>query len=220
VDVKQGAANIVLVRRSGEKMTIGVQAIRRSHLVIISVMFLLVAIYFMNKYVIFENIDRYAGPFYPKEQLEDWFSLIYPSEDEINSYLADATILLSTPPNTNSVYYFDNHHQFIRWSDNTVEFGNWTLHPRIQLMRYDSRWRITKANIYCHWYYDEPAIGQLDNCYVLGSLDQILPPFLNGRREYRKGNIFGLSEGKSPPLPLPTSAITIDTLLMAVRSKL
>jgi hypothetical protein len=204
-------------------MTIVVELIRRwrfTFLVILGLFFFISLIYFINKYIVFEKINRLLGPFHTKEELERRFSHIYPSEDEIASYLTDATVLISSPStNSNRVYYFDYHHQFIRWSDNTIEFGSWTLRPVIQIMQFESRWRITGANIYCHWFYHIPAVGQLDNCYIVGSFDQIPLSDENASRDYRKGNIFGLSQGKAPPLPLPTSSITIDTVLRAVRSR-
>jgi hypothetical protein len=192
---------------------------RRWHLVTLIVVAILVGLYsilyFLDPYIRFENVGRYGWKAYDKEI---FFSQNYPSEEDVRARLDDVTILASSPPN-NIVFYFDNRDQYVEWIGDRLSFGSWKLRPIIKIMRYNSRMRVTSATIICYWHYDMPAAAQLENCSVVQSLDHLVQSYSNASHEYRKGNVFGLSKGKSAPMRLPISAISIDSLLSSIQSK-
>jgi len=182
-------------------------------IIILTILSLISGAYFIDRYVIFEDINRFG--FWSSYAKEAHFSRMYPSEDEVRSYLVDATILMSSPPNT-VVYYFDNKNEYVAWEGSQISFGTWTLSKVIKIMTLDQRKRITIATIFCRWSDDL----QSDNCLVVSSLDHMLPFYSNNAtRQYKKGNVFHLSSDHSPPMRMPSSALTIESLLKEVESQ-
>ena len=166
--------------------------------------------------VIFENLDQSIARF-DRQRTERFakerFARHYPTYNEINEYLSDATILISHPP-SNTVYYFDERSNYIKWRGNEISFGIWSSSPYVKIMTFETKWRIAIVNSYCHWLLDEPAYAQQDNCSIIESLDWMFR-YLGSDPEYRKGNVFKLSRGSPPPFSLPTTKISIDGLLAA-----
>jgi hypothetical protein len=64
---------------------------------------------------------------YPQGYREEYFAKTFPSSSDIESYLSNATLLISKPPLGNVIYYFDEYRHFTLWHDNIVEGGEWWL---------------------------------------------------------------------------------------------
>jgi len=73
---------------------------------------------------------------------------------------------------------------------------------------------------FCTLSFEMPAEAQRDNCYSIEKITSLLSQGLGSKREYRKGNVFGLLGNKPAPFRLPTSAITIDSLLSSFTSRI
>jgi len=178
---------------------------------VLAICMCLAFVYLINRFVMFENVDRsISGSFYAKMA---HLTRAYPSDNEISTYLSDATLLLSRP-HDNRVYYFDDDHNYILWRDNIPYLGTWSSAPFIKIMTFEGRWRITTVNLFCNLpldIYNGYPVNYEGNCYVVELIDQLFA-YSHAAREYRNGNIFKLSKSKVP-FPLPSSDITIDHLL-------
>lgn len=158
------------------------------------------------------NSIREGSRGYPSGYRQQYFTQVFPSENDIIEHLSDVTILHSRPPIGNDVFYFSSQRMFLFWKNNTVETGIWRLRPKLEIITFDGRWRVAVVQSFCRWFPARAAETQQDNCYLLHSLDAILAYGRDTRTEYRKGNALKLSEGARPPFQLPTTEISIDGL--------
>jgi hypothetical protein len=150
---------------------------------------------------------------YPQGYREEYFAKQFPSSSEIESYLSDATLLISKPPLGNVIYYFDKPHQFTSWHDNVVEGGAWWSFSKLQILRLGKRWRVAIVPSFCMTLSGLTADAQNHSCYSVESVDSLLSRGNGSRREYNKGNTFGLAAERSAPFRLPGSEISIASLL-------
>ncbi len=181
-------------------------------LVLIGVVGLVKGCVYVGRHSYTENIDHFA--LWSNESKERYFSETFPTRDEIERYLSDATILLSDPPGINTVYYFGHDGRYYYWNgnDNRIARGYWFLYPMIDRRIYDGRSRFDLAYLFCREHYDDSFND--DNCILLGSTDQIMK--YHGYREYAKGDVFNLSKLESPPFNLGPRRISIEQLRAAV----
>ena len=150
---------------------------------------------------------------------ERYFSRNFPSLSEIDSYLSDATIVVSHPPVGNAVYYFDKNRKVLWWHGDQISAGEWKAIPNLQLITFGAQWRFAVVYKFCWSFSDRSAIEQQDSCYYLTSLDWIFSA-ANSLREYRKGDLFGLNKvGKEQIGRLPESNISIEQLLETKRER-
>ncbi len=163
-------------------------------------------VYCYDHYIVL-NINNMVLPSH--EIAQRMFSETYPSRIEIENYLHDATILISHPPIGSSVYYFDNQQHFIEWhgNDSRMTRGHWYLYPMMAKRMLDGRSRFDLVYSLCRELNDGSFTE--DNCVLLGSTQQIMA---YGRKEYAKGDIFGLSKRDDPPFDMPKTDISIDQL--------
>jgi hypothetical protein len=150
---------------------------------------------------------------YPQGYREEYFAKTFPSSSDIESYLSNATLLISKPPLGNVIYYFDEYRHFTLWHDNIVEGGEWWLIPKLQMLRLGKQWRFAVVQSFCRSVSGMLADAQKDNCYSVESVDSLPSRGAGSRREYSKGNVFGLSTERSAPFQLPSSQISIASLL-------
>ena len=170
---------------------------------------------YVASYVQIVRIDEiyYSAPGNPPDAHECHFNLNFPSADAIQSYLHEATLLISDPLVGNRVFYFDEGHGYVKWRENVIENGVWWTSPRVQILFLGSRWRVAIVQTFCMFEFGLPPGVQEDNCYSVGSLDSLLGAGRRSRREYREGNVFNLEVGRHPPVPLPRSEVSISYLL-------
>lgn len=150
------------------------------------------------------------------DNVERYFSRSFPTAQEIKSYLSNATILVSSPPGGNVVYYFDAPYHFLEWrnagtSAVDVLSGSWSIDWHIRPMELNGRWRVAIEYVICTRSPDSlPA--DVPFCSEVRTLNPINRFGLN--QEYRAGNVFNLSADGNVPFPLPTrTTISIDGLL-------
>lgn len=162
-----------------------------------------------------ERLDETFGRAADTGQREEYFARKFPTSFEIDEYLSDTTILYSTPPWGNNVFYFDKNKGYVDWRDKNAEAGKWWTTPQLRIMVLDGRWRIAVVNTFCMWFFDRPAVAQQDNCYSVEKLDSILAADSSRgwKRESRKGNVFSLVRNTPAPARLPNTEIDIDSLL-------
>jgi hypothetical protein len=176
---------------------------------------------FASDHVRIVRLDNMYSPKYGDRvgRREEYFDASFPSFEEIESYLSDATLVFSQPPGGNRVYYFDRDHRFISWSENVIEAGKWWTSPGVQIIRLGHRWRFAVVQHFCTLSLGMPADAQQDNCYAVEKITSLLSQGLGSKRDYRKGNVLGLSDSKPAPFRLPDTPVTIDSLLSIVASK-
>jgi hypothetical protein len=150
---------------------------------------------------------------------EEYFSRDFPNAKDIESYLFDSTLLISNPPLGNGVYYFDKDHKYLFWHENLIEAGKWWVFPSWQLIRLGNRWRLATVQTFCALSFALPTDAQQDNCYFVETTTSLLGQGHGSEREYRKGNVLGLLSNQQAPFRLPTSAITINSLLSSLTDK-
>lgn len=168
-----------------------------------------------------ERLDEMFNRAADTGQREEYFARKFPTSFEIDEYLSDTTILYSTPPWGNNVFYFDKSKGYLDWRDRNVESGEWWVTPQLRIMVLGGRWRIAFVNTFCIWSFDRPAIAQQDNCYSVEKLDSILAASSSRgwKRESRRGNVFGLARNKPAPTRLPNTDTNIDSLLAIPSSR-
>lgn len=164
------------------------------------------------------SFERLDGQFDPKYgyaagRRESAFSQEFPSRSQIEAHLSEATLLISHPPN-NAVYYFDNNHHFLRWTNETIEAGEWSIWPKLKILILNGQHRFAVEYVFCHRHSGLDPIAQQDNCYYLSSLDSIFAQGRGTRTEYRKGNVFKLAATTNAAGKLPNTELTIDSLLV------
>jgi hypothetical protein len=177
-------------------------------LALIGVVALFMGYLYVSRHFITENIDHFA--LWSDESKKRYFSETFPTRNEIERYLSNATILISHPPIGNTVYYFDSDGRYYYWhgNDNMIGRGHWFLYPRIVRRIYNGRSRFDLAYLFCRELDDGSFTD--DNCVLLGSTDQIMK--YHAFREYAKGDVFNLSELQSPPFDLPPRPISMEQL--------
>jgi hypothetical protein len=167
-----------------------------------------------NKILPVERIDQ--ARWGSAENAESYFSRPIPTAQDIESYLLNATILVSDPPGGNAVYYFDAPYHFLKWrnffrapADDVLE-GTWSIDWYLLPMELNGRWRVALEQVICTRSPDSlPA--DVPFCHDV----QTLSPMLRFGRypEYRVGNVFNLSANGSVPFPIPKTSISIDELV-------
>ncbi|MDE2377081.1 hypothetical protein [Bradyrhizobium sp.] len=150
---------------------------------------------------------------------ERYFNQDFVSADAIRDYLHDATLLISNPPRGNHVYYFDSEQKFVSWRDKIIESGMWWTYPEVQILHLGPHWRVAVVQTFCLSLFGTAAVRQQDNCYGVSQLDSLLTAGKGSRRDYRSGNILELDASKLPPLPLPSSELSIASLLSKLAEK-
>jgi len=144
------------------------------------------------------------------------FGRSFPSSKEVERSLFNTTVLNSREDGAvNFIVYFDEMKRLVRWSENGVVGGWWSLEPHLFVLTRDNQWRVAVVQVFCVRYTD-PMLGY---CYFLEDLSQILRYGTKFQREQRIGNIFQLAEGRPPPFRMPKGAVTIDQLLEMLNSK-
>jgi hypothetical protein len=161
---------------------------------------------------------------YTAEQAEQRFSASYPTDKEIEAYLANATILVSDGYFRQAVYYFPERHHFVQWrndgsSNTNLIAGEWFTKWYLLPMKLNGRWRVALVYSFCSWIPARDAGLPQDSCFILEGLN-LLFAGADTVREYRSGNVFNLSAGGSAPFPLPNRArLSIDGLLAMGKSQ-
>ena len=150
---------------------------------------------------------------------ERYFMQKFPTAREITKYLSDATILISSPPFGNEVFYFRSDHKFVYWYNDQLSSGEWWISPRLELIILGSRWRFAVVYTYCRLFLDLPSTAQQDSCREVQTLGSIIGTGRAARREYRKGNVLNFGEsGKGHIESLPKSEISIEMLRQVKRN--
>jgi len=173
-----------------------------------------------NKILPVERIDQ--ARWGSAENAERYFSRPIPTAQDIESYLLNATILISHPPGGNAVYYFDAPYHFLKWrnfnlpTEDVLE-GTWSIDWHLLPMELNGRWRVALEYVICTRSLDSlPA--DVPFCRSVETLSPMLRFGLNP--EYRVGNVFNLSTNGSVPFPLPNrTPISIDGLLAMEKAR-
>lgn len=171
---------------------------------------------YIFSFVVVQDLADYHFP--SEESKRQYFEAEIPTRREIETYLHDSTILMSYPPNSNSVTYFGADRSMYEWYQNEITKGIWWLSPLILKKKYNNELRHGFAYAICRKY--EPDLLGDDRCRLVTQKDKILY-LLPGSLDYAKGDVFNLSHTKNPPLKLSNKAINITDLqnLVANTSK-
>jgi hypothetical protein len=152
---------------------------------------------------------------FPADVAERYFNAVFPTERDIEAYLSNKTILLSDGAFQQAVYYVDDSHHFLKWTSDSTSlrtdewFTKWYFLP----MELNGRWRVALVYSFCTWFPTIDIELPPDSCRIIQDL-RLLFAGANAHREYRSGNIFGLSAGGTAPFRLPSGTrISIDGLL-------
>lgn len=172
---------------------------------------------YISDRVKFVNLDNKFDPKYGYSvgRREQYFARKFPSTSEIQTYLSDATILFSHPPSGNIIFYFKSTgHEFVSWHDQAIEKGEWRIWPQLYFLVLGGQWRIAIVYAFCSSFSGLSLAAQQDNCRELESFDSIFAQGRGTRTEYRKGDVFSLSELHGEVRQLPRSEISFDALLL------
>jgi hypothetical protein len=153
---------------------------------------------------------------YPTGRREKYFSASFPSSREVEKFLQDSTVVYSSPPRGNRVFYFARDHTYVLWFESVTNDGEWRTFPKIQILILGSRWRVAVVTVFCR------SNTKMDSrtCSDVENVESILTERVGSVADYyRQGNVFDLSPNKKrAPFLLPSSEITIDSLVTRFRS--
>lgn len=154
--------------------------------------------------------SKYGPPAKPGAK-EEYFSRQFPTTKEIEDYWFDSTLLVSDPPTQNHVYYFDKTYHRTEWRSTYLNTERWIISPFQEKLKLGSQFRT--VTIQCFAVLIGVGNAQRD-CVPVDTLDRMIIRHKTGTREYRKGDVFGLSGRKKAPFYLPMKEpITIDSVL-------
>jgi hypothetical protein len=160
------------------------------------------------------RLDNFYDPKYgyPAGIRERYFSREFPSSKAIQDYLANSTLVLSSPPNLNRVYYFDSDHKFISWRADILESGTWWSSPGLQLIQLGKRWRVAIVSKFCTLLSSLPDDAQQDNCYDAETTSSLMSQGLGSTLARKPGDVFTLEGRTKAPFRLPNTPITTESL--------
>jgi hypothetical protein len=144
---------------------------------------------------------------------EEYFSRDFPTAKDIETYLFNSTLLISNPPRSSVVYYFDSDHKYTLWHANLIETGKWWSFSRWQLIRLGDQWRFATVQTFCTVSFAMLADAQQDNCYSVETPSSVFSQGRGTTREHKLGDVFNLSGRTQVPFKLPDVPITIESLL-------
>jgi hypothetical protein len=156
---------------------------------------------------------------------EKYFHNTFPTAEDIDKKLSNTTVLIAgffgDPDDRkhlvgNAVYYFDDQHRFVTWSDDQVTIGHWWTKPEYVLLNYRGKWRLATNQIFCLWLDLWPADAQEGNCRPVDSTDDIIG--LPGKKEYAAGDVFHLAKAQHPFSLPDTGGVSIERLLQMMPS--
>jgi hypothetical protein len=193
------------------------------------------AIYVFLKYdelVIYRDVGN-IGAMTDAERARE-FEREYPTADQISNYLNDATVVVSVRTSKpeaarqiygNTIFYLDSNNRYYAWDAGnpygryTSRAGNWSISPHFLISKFHDKRRYRWVQVICIFNKYMAPQFQAENCEIVSDF-KALPLWGNhSSREYRKGNVFGVSGEGDLPFSIPNNApVTMDSLISLSRS--